>query len=383
MFDGIDYIVIGSGLSGAVIAERIASQLDQKVLVVEKKNHIGGHCFDFKNNENILIHKYGPHIFHTNNANVFNYLSGFTEWDMYSHKVLAMVDGKKVPIPFNLNTIYDVFPNVLAEKIEYKLLQQFEYNSKVPILELMTSPDEDLQFLANFVYNKIFKQYTIKQWGVKPEGISPKVTARVPIFIGRDDRYFNDVYQCVPKNGYTKLIDNILNHKNIKVMLNTSFNEIGNLEEKKISLFGSHYSGHLIYTGQVDELFNYKFGELPYRSIDMRFETIDTAFYQECGTINYPNDYDFTRITEFKHIHKVNSLKTTILKEYPEEYKQGINNPYYPVFTDNNQFLYGEYFEYSKNFSNITLLGRLAEYKYYDMDDAVERALKVYQDEIH
>lgn len=377
-----DYIIVGAGYAGSVMAERIATQLNKKVLIIEKRNHIAGNCFDFKDDNNIRIHKYGPHLFHTEKKKVIDYLSQFTSWDIYNHKVLAVIDGKKVPIPFNINTLYEVFPNTKAKKLEEKLMSEFDYNSKIPILELKNSKDKDLQFLADFVYEKIFVHYTAKQWGMKPEDMDGAVTARVPIFVGRDDRYFNDKYQVVPKNGYTKLFEKMLNHKNIKLMLNTDFNEVCQITENGFMLMESEFKGKIIYTGQIDELFDYKFGDLPYRSVDMKFETIDKEYYQEATTVNYPNNYDFTRITEFKHIHAIKSDKTTILKEYPKEYIKGKDTPYYPIFTDENQKKYNQYFEYSKRWSNLILLGRLAEYKYYDMDDMVERVLEVFEKEI-
>ena len=378
----IDYIIVGAGLAGVVIAERIATQLNKKVLIIEKRNHIGGNCHDFKDENNILIHKYGPHLFHTNNKKVVDYLSKFTSWDIYNHEVLGYIDGKKVPIPFNFNTLYELFPNLKAKELEELLLKTYEYNSKIPILELKKSTNKDLSFLADFIYDKIFVNYTAKQWGMKPEDMDGAVTARVPIFIGKDNRYFNDSYQSLPKFGYTKMIENMLNHKNIKLMLNTDFKEICTLKDKDFYLFDKKFDGKVIYTGQIDELFDYKFEELPYRSVDMRFETIEKEFYQEKATINYPNDYDFTRITEFKHIHPINSSKTTILKEYPQEYIKNVNTPYYPIFTTENQERYNQYLEYSKEFKNLILVGRLAEYKYYDMDDIVIRALEVFKENL-
>lgn len=378
----IDYIIVGAGLAGVVIAERIATQLNKKVLIIEKRNHIGGNCHDFKDENNILIHKYGPHLFHTNNKKVVDYLSKFTSWDIYNHEVLGYIDGKKVPIPFNFNTLYELFPNLKAKELEELLLKTYEYNSKIPILELKKSTNKDLSFLADFIYDKIFVNYTAKQWGMKPEDMDGAVTARVPIFIGKDNRYFNDSYQSLPKFGYTKMIENMLNYKNIKLMLNTDFKEICTLKDKDFYLFDKKFDGNVIYTGQIDELFDYKFEELPYRSVDMRFETIEKEFYQEKATINYPNDYDFTRITEFKHIHPINSSKTTILKEYPQEYIKNVNTPYYPIFTTENQERYNQYLEYSKEFKNLILVGRLAEYKYYDMDDIVIRALEVFKENL-
>ncbi|WP_418184845.1 UDP-galactopyranose mutase [Aliarcobacter vitoriensis] len=376
----IDYIIVGAGLAGVVIAQKIATELNKKVLIIEKRNHTAGNCYDLKDENNILIHKYGPHLFHTDNKKVLEYLSNFTTWDIYNHEVLAYIDGKKVVIPFNFNTLYEVFPTQKAKILEEKLLKNFEYNSKVPILELKKSTDKELSFLADFIYDKIFVNYTAKQWGMKPEDMDGAVTARVPIFIGRDNRYFNDTYQMLPKNGYSKMIENMLNHKNIKLMLNTDFKDICEIKDKDFYLFDRKFDGKVIYTGQIDELFDYKFGELPYRSVDMRFETIENEFYQEKATVNYPNNYDFTRITEFKHIHPVNSTKTTILKEYPQEYIKGKNTPYYPIFTQENQKIYNQYLKYSQEFQNLILVGRLAEYKYYDMDDIVTRALEVFEE---
>jgi len=376
-----DYIIVGAGFAGSVMAERIANVLNKKVLIIEKRNHIAGNCYD-ERIENILVHKYGPHLFHTSLKEVWDYLSNFTDWDIYNHRVLAFIDGQKVPIPFNFNTLYEVFPNELAKRIEKKLLENYKYNSKVPILELKKSKDKDLQFLADYVYEKIFVNYTAKQWNKKPEEIDSEVTARVPVFVGKDNRYFNDKYQGVPKDGYTKLFQNMLNHPNIKIMLNTGFKEVIKIEDKKIYFLNQEFKGKLIFTGMIDELFDYKFGKLPYRSVRMKFEIIEKKYYQEVATVNYPNNYDFTRITEFKHIHPIKTNKTIILKEYPQKYIKNKNTPYYPIFTKENQEKYNKYLEYSKSFENIILVGRLAEYKYYDMDDIVKRALEVFGEKI-
>jgi UDP-galactopyranose mutase len=377
-----DYIIVGAGYAGCVTAERIATQLNKKVLIIEQRKHIAGNCFDFRDENNILVHKYGPHLFHTNNSKVFNYLSKFTSWSIYNHEVLALIDGKKVPIPFNLNTIYEIFPVSLAGKLEKKLLNKFEYNAKVPILDLRELIDDDTQFLANYIYEKVFLNYTAKQWCMKPEKMDRAVSGRVPILIGRDNRYFNDKYQAVPTLGYTKMFDNILNNNNIKIMLNTNFHEVCKLNNQSFHFMDKPYHGKVIYTGAIDELFDYQYGELPYRSVDMRFETIDNEYFQEKTTVNYPNNYDFTRITEFKHIHPVKTNKTTILKEYPKEYIPGQDVPYYPIFTAENRSKYDQYFQHSKNIDNLMLLGRLAEYKYYDMDDIVARALEFFENDL-
>ena len=375
-----DAVIIGAGFAGAVLAERLATQQNKKILLVEKRQHIGGNCYDYRDKNGIIVHKYGPHLFHSNSRQVWDYLSKFTEWDIYQHHVLACIDGKPVPIPFNLNTLYEVFPASMASRLENKLLENYEYNSKVPILQLKQSEDKDLQFLADFVYEKIFAHYTMKQWDMRPEDIDGAVMARVPVFIGRDNRYFNDEYQGVPKNGYTEIFNNMLNHPNIKLMMNTSAKGIMEFSEGKIKLMGMPFAGKVIYTGLLDDLFDYKFGELPYRSVDMRFETISKKDYQEATTVNYPNNYEFTRITEFKKIHYADTSNTTILKEFPQRYVRGENTPYYPIFTEENQAMYGRYVEEAKKYSQLLLVGRLAEYRYYDMDDIVERALSVYDD---
>ena len=374
-----DVLIAGCGFAGVVSARKLA-EAGKKVLIIERRSHVGGNCHDHKNDHNILIHTYGPHLFHTDNKEVWEYLSRFTDWDVYQHKVLALIDGKKVPVPFNLNALHELFPHDMAQRLEEKLLAHFPYNAKVPILELRKSTDPDLQLLAGFIYEKIFVQYTAKQWGMNPEEMDSAVTARVPVFVGRDDRYFNDAYQGVPRHGYTRLFEALLDHPNISLMLQTDFGHVCSLDDGSLTFLGQRFEGRLIYTGQIDELFGYRFGELPYRSIHWVFETLDQEQYQETATVNFPNNYTFTRITEFKHIHPVQSSKTTILKEYPQPYERGKNTPYYPIFTDGNQARYAQYVDHAKNYANLTLLGRLAEYKYYDMDDMVERALKVASD---
>ena len=373
-----DVVIVGAGISGAVLAERFAQ--NKKVLLIERRQHIGGNCYDEIDGNGILIHKYGPHLFHTDDAEIWAYLSKFTDWQLYQHKVLAMIDGQPAPIPFNLNTLYKVFPQNLAARLEVALLKNFEYGKKIPILELKNSNDADLQFLADFVYEKIFLHYTEKQWNLTPDKIDGAVTARVPISISRDDRYFSDKFQAVPKSGYTAMIQKMLTHKNIKLMLNTAFNEVAEIKDGKIFLFGTEFNGKIFYTGRLDELFNYKFGALEYRSVDMKFETVDAENFQAAATVNYPNNYEFTRITEFKKIHPCKSARTTILKEIPQNYEVGKNEPYYPIFTDAAKTAHSKYLDELKNFSQITAVGRLAEYKYFDMDDAVKRALEIYME---
>lgn len=373
-----DVVIVGAGISGAVLAERFASN-GKKILLIERRRHVAGNCYDERDDNGILVHKYGPHLFHTDDAQIWQYLSRFTEWQIYFHRVKAIIDGRAVPLPFSFETLREVFPKNLATRLEAALLKNFEYGKKIPILELKKSADVDLQFLADFVYEKIFLHYTEKQWSLSPEKISGAVTARVPVLVGRSENYFDDRFQAMPKRGYTELVKNLLDHKNIKLMLNTDFHEVAQLRGDEIFLFGRKFDGRLIYTGQLDELFDKKFGALPYRSVDMRFETVDTETFQSAPVVNYPNNFDFTRITEFKQIHPAQSPRTTILREYPQVYVAGQNEPYYPLFTDEARAAYEKYFAELSPFKKVTAVGRLAEYRYYDIDDAVKRALEVFQ----
>jgi len=379
-----DYIIVGAGFVGSVLAERIATQLNKKVIIIEKRNHIGGNSYDFYNENGILVHKYGPHIFHTRSKEVWDYLSKFTEWIIYQHHVLGLIDGKRVPIPFNLNTLYEVFPNSLASILEEKLIKNFGFNVKVPILKLREVNDADLQLLANYVYENIFLNYTIKQWGVKPEELDHTVTGRVPVYISRDNRYFQDQFQGMPKYGYTKMFEKMLNHPNIKILLNTDYKEIVdmNLETGKLKLLGQNFEGKLIYSGPIDYFFNYKHGKLPYRSIDFKFETIDMEEFQEVGTVNYPNNYSFTRITEFKHLTGQKIKKTTIVKEFSQDYDPSKNEPYYPIKNKENLNLLKLYKKEADKLDKVIFSGRLAEYQYYDMDAVVAKALKVFKEKI-
>ncbi|MEQ1635086.1 MAG: UDP-galactopyranose mutase [Methylococcales bacterium] len=382
-----DFIIIGAGFAGSVLAERLATR-PKRILVIDKRRHIGGNCYDCFDEHGILIHQYGPHLFHTDNKAVFDYLGQFTEWRNYQHEVLAFIDGQNVPAPFNLNAIAQLFPPAFAETLTAKLMTIYGYGKKVPILELRQQDDADLKFLANFIYDKLFVNYTAKQWGLKPEEIAGEVTARVPVHVSRDNRYFQDRYQAVPKYGYTKIFEQLLKASNISLMLNTDFKSVMgfDVETGALTLFGSPFKGELIYTGMIDELFDYRFGEIPYRSLHFDFEHHPVERYQAVTTVNYPNDYDYTRITEFKHINGQKSTGTTIVKEFPQDFdrhdaKKDI--PYYPIFTDANAQKYTQYQQYAEQFKHITLVGRLAENRYYDMDDMVARALQVFNDKLN
>lgn len=364
-------LVVGAGFSGATIANLLATELNEEVVVIDSKDHIAGNCYDYKDENGITIHKYGSHIFHTNNEKVWNFISKFTEFNTYMHKVYANIDGIETTIPFNINTLYDVFPQSLASRLEEKLLAKYEYNKKVPILEFTKETDKDLKFLADYVYEKVFLHYTTKQWGVSPNDVDGAVTARVPVYISKDNRYFQDKYQGIPLEGYTKVVERMLDHKNIEVVLNKPFKHLKNADKEYKRVF---------YTGAIDQYFNYELGKLPYRSVNFKFETHNQEYSQQNSVVNYPCNYDFTRIHEYKHYLNEKSDKTVIAKEYSEAFEIGKNERYYPIPNDANTELYNKYLEKAKNLDNVYFLGRLGDYKYYDMDKAIARAIELFEE---
>ena len=367
----IKNLIVGCGLTGVILAERIASQKNEEVLIIDKREHIGGNIFDYKDKETgITVHKYGPHVFHTNYDYVWRYLSQFTEWEYFHLETRAVVDGRKVRLPFNLNTLHEVFPKTLAEKLETKLIETFGYNVKMPILKLKETDDKDLQFLAQYIYEKVFENYTSKQWGLKPEEIDPAVTARVPVYISRDDGYFQDKYQGIPRNGYTKMIEKMLSNPLITVKLNTTFEDISSQVEYE----------KLFFSGAIDEFFNYKYGALPYRSLYFDIRVENKEYYQEGAVVNYPNNYDFTRICEHKHFLDEKSDKTIISVEYPQSFELGKNERYYPINNPQTDELYNKYLNDAKNLKNVYFIGRLGDYKYYNMDLAAKRALDFFEE---
>lgn len=369
----VDWLIVGAGFAGAVLAERIASQLDQKVLVVERRDQVGGNACDEYDDNGVLVHKYGPHIFHTNSKKVWDYLSHFTEWQPYYHRVLAVIDGKKVPVPFNLNSLYALFPRKYAEHLEEQLISNYGFGARVPILKMRESQDPDLRFLADYIYKNVFSGYTLKQWGLKPEDLDASVTARVPVCISRDDRYFQDFYQAMPKHGYNSMFRRMLSHKNIKILLNTDYREIGN--EVRFD--------RIVYTGPIDEFFDYIHGRLPYRSLLFEFQHHKYRRFQEVAVVNYPNEHSFTRITEFKHMTGQRHEGTTIAIEYPQDHCVDKNEPYYPIPKEENRLILDRYIkEAEKLRGKVYFVGRLAEYRYYNMDQVIARALKVFEDEV-
>ena len=367
-------IIVGSGFSGATIARLIAEKLDEKVVVVDKKDHIAGNSYDYRDENGIMIHKYGSHIFHTNNEKVWSFLKQFTDFNTYMHEVVGILDGIEAQIPFNFTTLYQIFPETLAKRLEEKLLKKFEYNKKVPILEFQKQDDEDLKFLAEYIYEKIFLNYTTKQWGVSPKDVDGAVTARVPVYLSKDNRYFQDKYQGIPLEGYTKVVEKMLDHPNIEVVLNKDFAEFKKENSDLLK------NARIFYTGSIDEFFDYKFGKLPYRSVNFKFETHNREFYQTHACINYPNNYDFTRIHEYKHYLNDKSEKTVIAKEYSEFFELGKNERYYPIASEENAKLYQKYLDEAKNLKDVYFFGRLGDYKYYNMDLAVARAIELFEE---
>jgi len=377
-----DYIVIGAGLAGAVIAERIATILKKNVMIIEKRNHIGGNCYDEFDTHGVLIHKYGPHIFHTDSKKVWRYLSSFTKWNPYHHRVLVNINGKNVPLPFNFISISQLFDKGKAAVFEKILTDEYGADQKIPILKLKNSRHPELHKLSDFIHKKIYINYSQKQWGTYFERLDKSVVNRVPLFTGKDDCYFYDKYQGMPQKGYTALIQKMLDNRNVHTLLNTDYRELVSFDvaSGKLEFSGAKFNGILINTGKIDEFMNYQFGELPYRSIKLHFETHKTKYYQENSIINYPNTYKFTRITEFKHLTGQKIDCTTIAREYPEEHLKDYNDPYYPIPQSSNQNLYEKYNNALKIFANIIMLGRLGEYRYYDMDEVVLRALDIFEE---
>lgn len=356
-----DYLIVGAGFAGSVLAERLATQANKKVLIIDKREHIAGNAYDYYNKDGILIHKYGPHIFHTNSKEVFEYLGQFTPWRPYEHKVLGSVDGQLVPIPINLNTINALYGLTLSSgDVENFFAERAEKVDRVK-----TSEDVVVSKVGRELYEKFFRGYTRKMWDLDPSELDASVTARVPTRTNRDDRYFTDTYQAMPLYGYTHMFQNMLSHKNIKVMLNTDYKEIIDIIPHK----------NLIFTGPVDEYFNYCYGKLPYRSLEFKFETIDKEVFQPTGTVNYPNEQLYTRITDFKYLTGQVHPKTAVVYEFPK----AEGDPYYPVPRPENAELYKKYQQLASTMKNTYFVGRLATYKYYNMDQVVAQALTTFK----
>ena len=373
-----DCIIIGSGIAGAAAARILAEEQGRKVLVLEKKHHIGGNCYDGKDEYGILVHWYGPHIFHTGNEEVYEWLSRFTDWYAFGHEVVARVGDKLLPVPFNLNTLKMVYGEEKAAVLEKKLVDTFGFGARVPILKLREQQDEDLRAIADYVYENVFLRYTMKQWGQTPEEIDPAVTGRVPVVISYDNRYFGDKYQGMPRDGFTPMFEKMLAHPNIEIRTNTNAKDVLAISEKegKVLLEGQEFHGTVIYTGPVDELFDCRFGRLPYRTLRFDFEHYDKPDYQGHSVVNYTVSEDYTRITEFKYLTGQKADSTTIVKEYPFAYTGAEGEiPYYAIMNEENNALYRKYADLAAQIPDFHLLGRLAEYKYYNIDAMAAKAI--------
>ncbi len=376
-----DVLIVGAGCAGAAAA-RVLAEKGRQVLVLERRSHVAGNAYDCLNGDGVLIHQYGPHIFHTNLRPVYDWLSRFTRWRDYQHRVVASIpDGHggrmQYPVPFNLTSLETAFGLEEGRRLGEKLLSAYGPERKVTILELRRNPDPEIASLADYVYEHVFVHYTMKQWGQTPEEIDPATTARVPVFLSRDDRYFQDACQGMPLEGYTPMFRAILDHPNITVRLGVDALDRLDVSGDALLVDGVPFSGPVIYTGQVDELFGFRYGRLPYRTLDFDFETLPMDSFQTHGTVNYTVDGDFTRITEFKHLTgQTLPGVTTIMREYSRSYTGAEGEiPYYAIINPENNALYARYRALAERFPNLYLLGRLAEYRYYNMDAILARAL--------
>ncbi|MCW2002539.1 UDP-galactopyranose mutase [Xanthomonas arboricola] len=360
---GFDYLIVGAGFAGSVLAERLAAGLGKRVLVVDRRPHIGGNAYDFHDDAGVLIHRYGPHIFHTNAQRIVDYLSNFTQWRPYEHRVLAQVGEQQVPIPINMTTLNALYGLQLRSEEE---AAAFLASRAEPVAEIRTSEDVVINQVGRELYETFFRGYTRKQWGLDPSQLDKSVTSRVPTRTNDDDRYFTDTFQQMPLHGYTRMFERMLDHPNIKVMLNTDYREIRDELDYD----------QLVYCGPIDEYFDYCYGKLPYRSLKFEHSSVDQEQFQAVATVNYPaEEVAYTRITEYKHLTGQQHPKTSITHEYPS----AEGDPYYPIPRAENAELYRRYERLAAETPNVTFLGRLGTYKYYNMDQVVGQALALYK----
>jgi UDP-galactopyranose mutase len=356
-----DWLVVGAGFAGCIVAERLASQRQEQVLLIDRRPHIGGNAYDCYDKAGVLIHQYGPHIFHTNSDAVFNYLSQFTPWRPYEHRVLAEVDGQRLPVPINLTTINRLYGlSLTSAELKSWLAARAE-----PVAEVRTAEDVVVGTVGRELYEKFFRGYTRKQWGVDPSELDKSVTARVPTRTNTDDRYFLDKYQYMPAAGFTRMFERIVDHPNIGVRLGTDYAD----------LKGSGLYRRVIFTGPIDEFFDYRYGKLPYRSLSFRHVSLDEPWHQPVAVVNYPQAHDYTRVTEYKHLTGQEHPKTSITYEYPCD----TGDPYYPVPREENAQLYKRYEGLAATTQDVWFVGRLATYRYYNMDQVAGQALATFR----
>lgn len=356
-----DWLIVGAGFAGSVLAERLASQRGERVLVIDKRNHIAGNAHDRHDEAGLLIHQYGPHIFHTNAQSVVDHLSHFTRWRPYEHRVLASVDGQLLPIPINLDTVNKLYGLSLSEEE----VEHFFASRAERVDDIRTSEDVVVSRVGRDLYEKFFRGYTRKQWGLDPSQLDKSVTARVPTRTNRDDRYFEDTFQAMPAEGYTRMFERMLDHPNISVMLETEYSAIA----------AKNPARRVIYTGPIDEYFGFRLGKLPYRSLRFEHRTLDQEWLQSVAVVNYPQDEPFTRITEYKHLTGQTHPQTSVTTEYPS----AEGDPYYPVPRPENAELFRRYEALARAKKNVWFVGRLATYRYYNMDQIVGQALATFR----
>ncbi len=355
-----DWLVVGAGFAGSVLASQLARVRGDRVLVIDRRDHIGGNAFDGLDDAGILTHRYGPHIFHTNSAAVFDFLSAFTEWRFYEHRVLGRVDGMLVPIPINLDTVNRLYGlDLTSAELEDWFAARAE-----PVAEMRTSEDVVVSRVGRELYEKFFRHYTRKQWGLDPSQLDKAVTARVPVRTNQDDRYFTDSHQFMPRDGYTAMFARMLDHPNITVSTGTDFRSLPR-----------SVAGNTVWTGPVDEYFGHRFGKLPYRSLRFQHETRDVEQFQAVGTVNYPQDEAYTRITEYKHLTGQVHPRTSLTYEYPSD----VGDPYYPIPNAETQALYKRYEALADATPDTWFVGRLATYRYMNMDQVVAQALATFK----